>query len=51
MAGLPEQDARATFELAALDGRVGEFWAMLECARYCVGCRLRTALGGPMQVR
>ena len=38
-----------TYKLAAVDARVGDFWAILESARYCVTCRLRTPLGGPMQ--
>ena len=35
--------------LAAIDRRVGEQWAVLECARYCVSSRLRTPLGGPKE--
>ena len=35
--------------LAAIDRRVGEQWAVLECARYCISSRLRTPLGGPKE--
>eukprot|EP01047_Picozoa_sp_COSAG01_P040446 COSAG01_NODE_3405_length_6131_cov_7.388926_1_plen_1714_part_10 len=35
--------------LSAIDHRVGEYWVLLECARFCITSRLRTPLGGPVQ--
>jgi hypothetical protein len=35
--------------LGAIDRRVSEQWAVLECARYCISSRLRTPLGGPKE--